>query len=246
MKKRLLFTLTILAILVNIVCPKDTLQAQPATKQALNQLYQAAITDAMVADSSEICNTLCAIKTGNPQLTWKTIRNQQYILVGSFNKNPASYADTTVVNTWGLLWVFIPSQYKNRMRSAQIQNRDTLLRMRQLLGLPPTNTSNYIVELWAKPADLFRPAADPEPDDATAGLYLPVTADTTYSRWFEQNIYDSYFSNGTHYPWTRLGYTYDWAKQPSEIGVSEYCVRKNSVMYVEKLYPAAKYIAKNP
>ena len=96
------------------------------------------------------------------------------------------------------------------------------MRMTQLLGLSPQSTHDYIGELWVKPGDLFRPAADPEIDDNTAGQYLLGNTATDYISWFNQNIYDSYLGSGTHSPWTRLGYTYDWARTDSEVGVSEY------------------------
>jgi hypothetical protein len=114
--------------------------------------------------------------------------------------------------------------------------------MSQMLGIAPHNSDNYIVELWVKPEDLIRPAADPETDDNTSGQYLPANSDPDYTRWFNQNIYNSYFGSGTGYPWTRLGYTYDWALKGSEVGVSEYCIKANSLIYVNKLSLALKYL----
>jgi len=242
MKKILVLNLAILTIFFYSGCSKDVLQAPPAAQVNLENLYQSAITDAIVADPSEICDTLWQINSNNSKLEWKTINNEEYVLVGNFNKYPGSYSDTSLINSWGIIWVFIPEQYKSRMESSLIQDNDTLLRMRQLLGLPPSNANNYIVELWVKPEDLFRPAADPEIDDKTAGLYFPTNADTNYIKWFNQNIYDSYFGNWTHYPWTRLGYTYDWAKPASEVGVSEYCIKTNSLLFVKKLCLATKYL----
>jgi hypothetical protein len=225
-------------ILFNSACSKEELHNQPT----LDDQYQSAVADAIVADSTEICDTLWPVSKTNPKLKWKTVNEEEYVLVGNFNKYPGSYSGTSVINSWGMIWVFIPEQYKSRMKAMLLHQSDTLLRMSQLLGLPPGNNYNYIVELWVKPEDLFRPSADPEIDDKTAGQYLPSNADTDYVKWFNKNIYDSYFTSGTHYPWTRLGYTYDWAKTESEVGVSEYCIKTNSEVYVEKLYVALKYL----
>jgi hypothetical protein len=242
MKKILVLNFAILTILFHSGCSKDILQAPPAAQVNLDELYQSAITDAIVAESSEICDTLWQINSNNSKLEWRIINNEEYVLVGNFNKYPASYSDTSLINSWGIIWVFIPEQYKSRIKSSIIQDNDTLLRIRQLFGLSPSNANNYIVELWVKPEDLFRPSADPEIDDKTAGLYFPTNTDTNYIKWFNQNIYDSYFGNGTHYPWTRLGYTYDWAKPSSEVGVSEYCIKTNSLLFVKKLCLATKYL----
>lgn len=47
-----------------------------------------------------------------------------------------------------------------------------------------------------------------------------------YKEWFDANIISRYFEG--QYPWTRLGYTYDWADNGEEYGLSEFVVRKNS------------------
>jgi hypothetical protein len=196
----------------------------------------------MEIDSLEICDTLWPINATNLKLEWKTIKDQKYVLVGSFNRHPESYSDTSLINSWGEIWVFLPRQLKYRMKPALLEESDTLMRLNQLLGLPPENTNNYIVELWVKPGDLFRPAADMEIDDSKAGPYFPANTDKVYMNWFNQNIYNSYFSSWTHYPWTRLGYTYDWAESAPEVGISEYCIKTNSLIFVQKLYPALKYL----
>lgn len=241
MKKAFTLSIAILTIFIHTSFSQGVTPKKNVAKVNLNHLYQLSISDAMVADSSEICDTLWPINHNNPKLVWKTIDNEEYVLVGNFNKFPNSYSGSSVKNSWGILWVFIPNQFKSKVTS--IQNNDTLLRIRQLLGLPPNNDNKYIVELWVKPKDMFRPAADSEIDDRTAGPYYPNNTDTTYRKWFNQNIYDSYFSNGTLFPWTRLGYSYDWAKSASEVGVSEYCIKINSILFVEKLCLATKYLA---
>ena len=43
-----------------------------------------------------------------------------------------------------------------------------------------------------------------------------------YKDWFDQNILWSYFESD--YPWTRLGYTYDWSGGDSEYGLTEFLV----------------------
>jgi len=249
MKKNIL---NLCFILISVIfyygCSKDSTNDSDNTDNDINTidneaLYQSAIEDAIVADSAEICDTLWAINANNQNLLWKTIGAEQYVLVGSFTKYPDSYTDSLLTNWWGEIWVYIPTQFKRRMAGSIIQEEDTLLRIRQLLGLPPSNTASNIVELWVKPADIFRPAADPEIDDNTAGLYFGNDVDSSYKAWFNECIYDNYFGNGAHYPWTRLGYTYDWSRNSKETGVSEFCIKPNSVLYVNKLYTAKKYIS---
>ena len=44
------------------------------------------------------------------------------------------------------------------------------------------------------------------------------------------------------YPWTRLGYTYDWRPGSNKYGASEYVMRKDStIMVLEEPYPIETY-----
>ena len=48
------------------------------------------------------------------------------------------------------------------------------------------------------------------------------TVDPEFRAWFEENEAASYGADG--YPWTRLGYTYDWADNGTEYGLTEFLV----------------------
>ena len=43
------------------------------------------------------------------------------------------------------------------------------------------------------------------------------------------------------YPWTRLGYTYDWGPAKSPVGLSEFVVFKGSTVGVRKVYTNEEY-----
>ena len=124
------------------------------------------------------------------------------------------------------------------------------LRVAQLLGLPPKAASEggagqykYLLELWVSPKDLFRPCPDTEISDTTCGTGFPTdmfrTPDLsdkvrvsagpdygvfkTYSSWFNNRARYSYTMDSDPYPWTRLGYTYDWGSA-NHTGLSEFVV----------------------
>ena len=139
MKKILVFSFAVLAILFISGCKKDAPCDPVDPKANLEKLYQASVEDAITADSSEICDTLWAINSSNTKPEWSTINNEPYVLAENFNHYPESYSDTSLINSWVVI-------------------------MSQLLGLPPSNTHTYIVELRVKPGDLYRPAGDPEID----------------------------------------------------------------------------------
>ena len=60
---------------------------------------------------------------------------------------------------------------------------------------------------------------------------LPENTDEDFKEWFDGNIVWSYFDSA--YPWTRLGYTYDWAADAEdEYGLSEFLVKDGSEVTV--------------
>ncbi|HEY3277533.1 MAG TPA: hypothetical protein VGJ94_13010 [Syntrophorhabdaceae bacterium] len=139
------------------------------------------------------------------------------------------------------------------------------LRIEQLLGLPPNYGNNYIVEYWANPSDLFRPAPDPQityqegsitfPWESSHFLSLNTSNDykvwddycvsssdpactcaagsqyMDYKCWFQNRrewVY-AYSLSSAPYPWTGLGYTYDWGNRQTPVGLSEFVLNKAPV-----------------
>jgi hypothetical protein len=57
--------------------------------------------------------------------------------------------------------------------------------------------------------------------------------------WIEALRKSSYGAMG--YPWTQLGYTYDWGGDGDEVGLSEFVVRKGSEVVVKDVFTVAEY-----
>lgn len=212
----------------------------------LEVFYRKAVEDAMTPDSSEVCDTLWDITQENSRLLRTSKGARSLVRMACFTRFPDTYSDSTVISGWGILWVFVPQQFRIRMTLVLHASSDTLMRVKQMLGLPPENRNYCFAEFDVDPADLFRPSADREITDRICSLYLSPDADSLHRIWFLENIYASYFSEYRHYPWTRLGYTFDWAPGAPETGLSEYCVRKGAVLTNVKLYNAAEFLRKQP
>jgi len=250
MKNQNFFQAFIILFIMSVAasCKKDK-EVIPETPPSMVQLYQNAILDAMVADSSEVVDTLWAISSNNSSLQWKTINGKNYVLLASFMRYPSSYpVGDSITNTWGESWVFIPQQMKARIGSSFSSESDTTMRICQLLGLPPANeTSNtHIAEIWVSPDDLYRPAGNPSITPTSSGASLLDNVSTSYGEWFNNYIIFAYYrslsgDSAYHYPWTRLGYTYDWNPESKEVGLSEYVVRPNTGIWVEKVAQVSSY-----
>ena len=144
----------------------------------------------------------------------------------------------------------------------------TELRYAQALGLPEPTEERMIVGLLVDPADLFRPCPDPEVNDHECELDYPTnhsggllifdpaelifesaacsTDGCTYEQWFENRRQTAYTGDNP-FPWTQLGYTYDWATDapPMSVGLSEFAVKGGSVFKVVSAAATEEYFLEN-
>ncbi len=168
------------------------------------------------------------------------------VLVRAFT-DPRYYNLTTKKNQNlypGALWVTtgneLPAWYRNPANGVNAGN--VALRTAQLHGLPTSSLQNYnaVVELWVNPAKLMRPTRDPNTgaqpsalptqDFAPRPAVLSVNDYEKFKAWYTGNIAASYDDPDPdkRYPWTQLGYTYDWGSGRSDLdgiaGLSEFVV----------------------
>ena len=97
---------------------------------------------------------------------------------------------------------------------------DWELRFAQLLGVHADEGYTRFTAFWVAPEDVIRPAYVTDVRAEMANDYSLVAGE--YKIWFDANILWSYFESD--YPWTRLGYTYDWSGGESECGLTEFLV----------------------
>jgi uncharacterized protein with beta-barrel porin domain len=135
------------------------------------------------------------------------------------------------------LWATVAPELQTFLRDHDVSAADTLLRIKQLLGLPETHKGYYVVEFWTDTANLFRPAMNPDLTNSTTSLvFQGAMADPGSAErlWFNSTSTTTYDANqGMPYPWTRAGYTYDWGNPTSNVGLSEFIFNGGTV--AEKL-----------
>ncbi|MDG9668880.1 hypothetical protein ONV78_14140 [Hahella sp. CR1] len=217
--------------------------AKPPIQKNLSQAYADAVRDAEIVEPNEISKNLTAITPLNPALEWSGDR--QKVLVTTWTSWDGY--DNSVGQTQALsreVWVTVVPEVKNFCRARYKFPEQTILRLEQLLGLPPGDNKTKFVEMWVSPSDLFRPSPDPEISDHEAELDFPVsdrfvTVSKEHKEWFKNLRKTSYGENG--YPWTRLGYTYDWGNPESEVGLSEFVIRAGANVKVHSVTKTIKY-----
>lgn len=214
---------------------------QSSCELYLEQLYQKAVEDAMVTEACEVCCGLTPIVESNENLIWQGEAGNKSVLVVTLTKYASSYPAGEVVNTtWGETWVTPVPEIKMFFQNNVDRSSNLTLRALQLLGLPPNSSSAYFVEFWVQPQVLFRPTPDNEVTDSVAQLDFPDSATVEYKNWFNENMFYSYQTE--RFPWTRLGYTYDWGSSDAHVGLSEYVVKAGSLVRVESVSAIEDYL----
>lgn len=225
--------------------------------------YLKACEDAKTVEPDEVSKDLKAVVSWEKGLEWQQTPGVSRVRVATWTSK--DFYDPSVGKEYKLpadanAWVTLAPDVKDFVKK---KGGATPLRIEQLLGLPPNGGKTKFVELWVSPSDLFRPSPDPETTDHEAdvdfptvtGRFLSFTATPitewdsaakadkayTYEQWFNQRK-DTVYSGENPYPWTRLGYTYDWGNPKSDVGLSEFVVLGGSTIGVSSVTPTADYL----
>lgn len=216
--------------------PEPEPQPEPPQARVCGEAeYAAAVRDSSEATAEEVNSGLWAITRSNPKLQWNAegtaVRMVAWTTFGGYVQG-----DNVLTRE---VWVTAVPQLKEFCQAVADEKR--VARINQFLGLPPAterDNSRRFAELWVRPQDMFRPCADPEIDDTVCGLQFPTSVAAEHRSWFTSNYSSSFgFWQQTRYPWTGLGYTYDWCGD-TEVGASEFVIRPGSTVqligYVER------------
>lgn len=195
------------------------------------QLYDNAVKDAVFAENDEIMH-LVEITKEDKNVMWN---DKNEVLMCSFHHYPSSYIEgTTVITDWGESWLVSVKEFSNWYKQEKGKFTDYLTRTKQIMGVDPDKAHTHISAFYVNPNDMFRPAYMPDITKQISEISLPADVSKDFENWFKDNIYYSYFTANPKLPWTRLGYTYDWAPNCDEYGLSEFVLKKQSEISIVK------------
>ena len=218
-------------------------------KKDLNDtvLYRQSIQNSIYPEAGKVSDKLVPVVKENQNLVWKNIKGEDYVLVVTWKQNITyyrQYLDSAFYNTGKYpIWITTAPELKLRMQHEKV--KDTNRRLIQLLGLPPNSVYSYFVEFWVKPSDLFRPCPDKEITDTKCETCFPQKTDPEHISWINENSISRYYQCdlSQQYPWTQLGYTYDWnPKNKSHVGLSEFVIGANKNIIVKAIYTTEEYL----
>ncbi len=222
-------------------CATQPAQTAATLQPALSaeELYTLAVRDAMVAEQEEI-QPLFALETNSDMVTYNAKGDK--ILLLTWHKRPQNYVtgQKIAMGDW-TVWTFTDKE----IAAWYAQNVHTVtnwsLRLEQLIGLPPNAGYTHVSALWVSPSSVVRPAYNTDTMSTTMVTVFSGEPEAAYKQWFDKNILFSYFYGA--YPWTRLGYTYDWADNGREYGLSEFLILPRSSIHVEWTKTTEEFLA---
>ena len=214
------------------VTPNATSDITPTTPQVAPlddaELFRAAVLDVMVIEQDE----LFPLIEITPESNMCSFDEQGRVLMLTYHSYPDSYiAGEEYQLVYGAVWTFTEREIIAWYSENKDEVVDWSLRFKQLIGLPPDREYTHFSGFWAHPDDIIRPGYAWRLTDTVGASTFIDAPDDEYKSWFDGNIIWSYFDSA--YPWTRLGYTYDWAADSGKYGLSEFLVAKDAVTTVE-------------
>lgn len=217
MRKKIIFA----ALIAVAVCLTGCKKEPPRTPE---ELYGDAVRDAVFADEDEIL-PLVSLTESDPMTTWQDGK----VLLLTWHNYPDSYPEgETVTIQWGPVWTFTDKEIASHGKEF---DDDPETRLKQLIAFAPDSEHSTVTGLWVDPQDVKRPAYQTDPTVGNMTNDFGESVDEEFKAWFDDNILWSYFYG--EYPWTRLGYTYDWADNGTEYGMTEFIVESGAEVKVE-------------
>lgn len=231
-KQRVLLTAVFLAAVMACAACGDKKEPEPEAEKVseeapdFDELYASAVEDAVFAEESEISD-LVSLTEEDEMVSFD---EEGRVLLCTWHNYPDSYPEgETVTIEWGPVWTFTDKEIASHAEELE-KAEDSEMRLKQLIGFPPDAEHSTVTGFWVDPEDVKRPAYQSSPEDGSMETEFGEEPDEEFKEWFDENILWSYFY-GTS-PWTRLGYTYDWADNGTEYGMTEFIVGQDAQVEV--------------
>ncbi len=239
MKELILILSTLL-----VACGSEELNTQANDRE--DRFVEAVIDASRELIADDIYDDLVSLKYGaSPLVEWNIVGSDTLLLVATLQSVDwwfdveVGESVTTDPSPDNMLWVTIPNESKEQLRSekAKVDSLELNNRLLELIGLRPDGAESTINLLWVNKNSLLRPSYNPGVNTTYGSITYPAedALPKWYRGWFESNVAYSYASpeEGLNYPFTRLGYTYDWGASASKYGLSEFVIIPSSVVTLE-------------
>ncbi|MEB3248635.1 MAG: hypothetical protein VKK07_04760, partial [Merismopediaceae bacterium] len=192
----------------------------------------------------ERSTNLIPIIPNNPRLIWRKHNGQDQVLMvtwkGDCDSKKLSISckqtgEKYTVSEGYPLWVTAVPEIKEfvLIQDYSVEHHQTgsnlsawlSSRLEQYLGLRPNSNYTKFVEIWVNLKDLIRPCLD-----SKVQVNDPQCAK------------DTQHPSKDGYPFTGLGYTYDWGNPNTDIGASEFIVKAPAIVTIHRIQSTSDYL----
>jgi len=230
------------------VCVPSKSEAKELRKSWEN--YERAVDAARLPRMSTIApaQTLAAIPPDQPVNVVAWMRSDQ---TARLKTTSGEWIKTAASETWVTVEPHLRDFCRTFARDHKPDETKLTQRLEQRLGLSPSSSKTQFVRIRLdRPgsAVIFRPCADSAADHGGCSLGPPADSPEGYRQWFNQQYYSSYgLSLIGEFPWTSLGYTFDWAPSSGKqtpfqrFGESEFVIRKDAPIEILEALTTAQY-----
>jgi hypothetical protein len=206
--------------------------------------FEQARADARRQDACERSLSLIAVKSDNPNLIWRG--DEVLVLAWSGPCRPESSLPSLSCmeeGTWAriqdkatdyTIWVTLVPELRDFLRRQPRGSTINALRdrLKKHLGLELESSYDWFVEIWVDKKYLIRPCHDTSIANRSCQLIPEGKAvDPRLQR-----------ARNSKWPFTGLGYTYDWGNPVSDIGASEFVIDGGARFQIGRRFTTADYI----
>lgn len=199
------------------------------------ELWTAAMTDAVFSEDGEVTELVCLTRQ-DPRVIWDETGERVLLVTWHNYEEPCEPGDSLAHQD---IWATSLGEFEDWYLENGSGVTDWELRLAQLLGMPDDSGCTMFSAFWVSPSEVIRPAYVTDVTAQMENGYGQIT-DPAYRAWFDGNILYSYFES--EYPWTRLGYTYDWSGGDSPYGLTEFLVADGSQAEIAFTYSTEDFV----
>ena len=212
--------------------------------------YDRAVAVARLPRLAEVNNALLTIPPDQPVNVVAWVRKDQ---VERLKTGSGDWVKIASAETWVTIEPHLRTFCRAFVHDHQADEARLTARLEQRLGLSPASSKTFFIRIRLDhpgPSVIFRPCANPAADRAACSTGGPASSDDAYQQWFYKQYYSSYGQSLlSEFPWTSLGYTFDWAPGATKrsafqrMGESEFVLHKGAPIEIQEVLPTAQYCA---
>lgn len=229
------------------ICIPELAEAQ--RWRSIYQMYLDAILSTALPEPWEAAKQLVEFRPDQELRVATWIRENQ---IDRYRDSSGKWLNQAPEEIWVTVEPYL-QKFCSAYAAAHDHDREELtLRLEQRLGLPPVANKTKFLEIRLDQPDLrviFRPCMNPSTNTTDCPLGPPpAEVEDSHKNWIYKQYYSSYgVARLSSFPWTALGYTFDWASGPEgggtfqRLGESEFVVKKGAPIEVLRAVDTGEY-----